>query len=125
MFELAGKKIAVVGVSRDPSKYGHKVFQDLIKKGYDVYGVNPKQEPVLGRRIYPSLSQLPEKPDIVITVVPPAVTEKIVEECASLGIGLVWMQPGSESQEAIRKAELLGIRTIHDACIMLTTDKRK
>ena len=77
---------AVVGVSRNPAKYGHQAYKDLKEAGYVVYAVNPNIDEVLGDRCYPSLSELPEKPDVVDTVVPPSVTEKTVEECKELGI---------------------------------------
>ena len=110
--------VAVVGVSGDASKYGHKIFRDLLKAGYPVRGVNPKGGFVLGSSLYKSLAEIEKKPDLVITVVPPAVTEKVVEECGKLGIKTVWMQPGSESPAAVAKAAVYGIKTI-SACFMV------
>ncbi len=112
------KLIAVVGVSEDASKYGHRIFRDLLNAGYPVRGVNPKGGFVLGSQIYGSVSELEKKPDLVITVVPPQATEKIVEECNRLGIKHIWMQPGSESQKAVDKAREYGIRTTL-ACFMV------
>lgn len=112
------KLIAVVGVSDDASKYGHRIFRDLLNSGYSVKGVNPKGGFVLGNGIYKSLSEIEQRPDLVITVVPPAVTEKVVEECNALGIKAVWMQPGSDSDEAVKKAADYGIKTTQ-ACFMV------
>lgn len=112
------KHIAVVGVSADPQKYGHKIYRDCIEAGYDVTGINPKGGELLGRKIIPRLSDLTFIPDIVITVVPPDVTESIVEECNILGVKKIWMQPGSESPAAIQKAIEYGITTTHDQCFM-------
>ncbi|OGR62397.1 MAG: hypothetical protein A2X31_01660 [Elusimicrobia bacterium GWB2_63_22] len=112
------KLIAVVGVSDDASKYGHKIFRDLLKAGYPVKGVNPKGGFVLGNNIYKSLSEIEARPDLVITVVHPGVTEGVVEECNALGIKTVWMQPGSESEAALAKARTYGIKTI-SACFMV------
>ena len=110
---------AVVGVSQNPAKYGHQVYNDLKEGGYVVYAVNPNINEVLGERCYHSLSELPEKPDVVDIVVPPTVTEKIVKECKELGIEKVWMQPGSESEHAIRFCEENGINVVHDVCVMV------
>jgi len=112
------KLIAVVGVSDDASKYGHKIFRDLLKAGYPVKGVNPKGGFVLGNNIYKSLADIETRPDLVISVVPPAVTEKIAEECNKLGIKTLWMQPGSESPAAVEKAGTYGIKTV-TACFMV------
>ncbi len=117
------KTIAIVGVSEDERKFGFKVFKDLLKKGQRVYGVNPNANIVHGQKTYSRIQDLPEIPDLVITVVPSRITEKIVDECISLGIKEIWMQPGSESEKAIEKAESNGISVIHDACIMIETSK--
>lgn len=110
---------AVVGVSTNPEKYGHQVYKDLKEAGYVVYAINPHIDEVLGDRCYHSLSELPEKPDVVDTVVPPEVTEEIVKECKELGIKRVWMQPGSESENAIRFCEENDINVVHDVCVMV------
>ena len=110
---------AVIGVSRNPAKYGHQVYKDLKEAGYVVYAVNPTLDEVLGDRCYHSLSELPQMPDVVDTVVPPAVTEKVVEECKELGIERVWMQPGSESERALNFCMRNGINVVHDVCVMV------
>ncbi|MCX7766580.1 MAG: CoA-binding protein, partial [Candidatus Sumerlaeia bacterium] len=109
------KNIAVVGVSANPVKYGHKIFRDLIKAEFRVTGVNPGNGEVLNRKIYKTLKEIEPLPDLVITVVPPEITEKIVEECIELGIKEIWMQPGSESKRAIETAEQNGISVTHNA----------
>ena len=110
---------AVVGVSKNPKKYGHQVYKDLKEAGYAVYPVNPNIDEVLGDRCYHSLGELPEKPDVVDTVVPSEVTEKIVEECKALGIDKIWMQPGSESEQAIAFCNRNNIKVVHDVCVMV------
>jgi len=112
------KVIAIVGVSNDPDKYGFKIFNGLLNAGINATGVNPKGSIILGRKVYKSLKTLIELPELVITVTPPEVTEKIVDECHELGIRQIWMQPGSESKTAIEKAKEYGIMETHDACIM-------
>jgi len=110
---------AVVGASLNPEKYGHQIFRDLRAAGYIVCGVNPGGGEIEGQRLYPSLASLPEKPAVVDIVVPPKVTEEIVRQCAELGLGRVWMQPGSESEEAIRFCQEKGIEVVHGACAMI------
>lgn len=119
IFLNRGNVFAVVGVSRNPGKYGHKVYRDLREGGYKVYPVNPGEEEVLGDKCYPSLKDLPEKPDVVDIVVNPEVTEKVVKECRKLGVRKVWMQPGSESNRAIEFCRQAGIEVLHGVCIMI------
>ena len=111
---------AVVGASRNPEKYGHKVFRDLLEAGYEVYPVNPRADEVLGQKCYPDLRSLPKRPDVVVFVVPPRITEALAQQCVELGVKFVWMQPGAESEEAIRALEEAGITVFHNICIMIT-----
>ncbi|MCD6126772.1 MAG: CoA-binding protein [Methanomicrobia archaeon] len=112
-------KIAVIGVSNNHEKWGYKVYRSLKNSGFKVYPVNPKHEKIDSDRCYPDLRSIPEKIDEVITVVPPEITENVVKRCKELGIGKVWMQPGSESEDAIRFCEENGINVIHDACFVV------
>lgn len=112
-------KYAVIGVSKNPEKYGHKVFKDLLGAGWDVYPVNPKESEILGQKVYPKLSNIEKEVDVVIFVVPPQVTLEVLNEVKELGIKNVWLQPGSESNEAIEYCKSNEINCIHDACIMI------
>ncbi len=119
MKNLHTKEIAVVGVSSRLEKMGTKIFLDLLKHGLNVQGTNPSGGEVLGKKLYKSLRDLPRVPDIVITVVPPLVTERIVDECRQMGVREIWMQPGSESGAAIQKARTYGMTVNHDSCFMV------
>ena len=116
---------AVVGASRDPSKYGHQIYKDLRAAGYKVYPVNPNADEILGDKCYPSLESLPEKPQVVDLVVPPKVTNQIVKICKKLGIRKVWMQPGSESETALNFCKENSIEVVHGACVMVERRSRK
>ncbi len=111
--------VAIVGVSADASKYGHKIFRDMLKGGYNVKGVNPKGGFVLGHNLYRNLGEIEKKPDVVIMVVPPAAAEQVMEDCNKLGIKEVWLQPGSESEAALEKAKTYGIKAVA-ACFMVS-----
>ena len=115
---------AVVGASRDRQKYGYQVYRDLKNAGYKVYPVNPNAEEILGDRCYPSLKNLPVNPDVVDVVVPPRVTERIVKTCKKLGITKVWMQPGSESETAVKFCDDNGIDAVHGVCVMIERRSR-
>ena len=123
--EFLNKKniFAVVGVSKDPKKYGNKVYFDLKKAGYKVYAINPRIDMIQGNKCYVSLSDLPELPDVVEMVVPPKITENIVKDISKLGIKKIWMQPGSESKKAISFCENHDILVLHDVCVMVERNK--
>ncbi|MFA5304200.1 MAG: CoA-binding protein [Candidatus Omnitrophota bacterium] len=111
--------MAVVGVSHKENKFGFRIFNDLVQNGFNVVGINPTDGEISGRKIYRSLKEINTKIDLVITVVPARVTERIVDECNELGIKEIWMQPGSESSIAIEKAKNYGIEVTSNACFMV------
>jgi len=112
------KNIAVVGVSHDPDKFGQRIFRDLLKEDYAVFGVNLKGGNILGQEIYPCLEEVPEKIDTVITVVPPEESINVIAECRLLGIKEIWFQPGSESIEVINLARSYRMK-FHTRCFMV------
>jgi len=111
--------IAVVGATVNPEKWGYKIYKTLSGVFPRVYAVNPRYKEILGDKCYPGLKSLPERPDTVITVVPPRVTEGVVKACRELGIRKVWMQPGSESREAIGFCDKNGIGCMSNACFVV------
>lgn len=117
MLEL--KTWAVVGATDNKEKFGYKIFKVMLEAGIDVYPINTGIAEVLGRKCFPTLKELPVKPDAVDVVVPPRIGEKIMHECAELGIQNVWLQPGNDAKQVIEVAQGLGLTVVHDACIMV------
>jgi len=115
---LAQKKFAVAGSFKDESKYAYKILKDLKLKGYEVYPVNPSLKEVDGSKCYKTVLDIPFVVDVVDLVTPPTVSEKIVEQCFEECIKRVWMQPGAESEEAIKYCRGNNIEVVYNACIM-------
>lgn len=116
---IAQKRFAVVGATDNPEKYGHQIFVNLRKRGYEVYPVNPRLEEIEGVKCYATLTELPVKVDVVDFVVPPWATETILEECVTLGLSRIWLQPGSESEAAIGYCRENNLKVVHDVCVMM------
>ena len=116
---LKQKKFAVVGSFRNESKFAYKILIDLMKKGHEVFPVNPHMSEVDGKTCYETISDIPYSVDVVNIVTPPAVTEDILKECLRKGIKRVWLQPGAESKGAITFCKQNGIDVIHGLCVML------
>jgi predicted CoA-binding protein len=123
---LDQKRFAVTGVSRSPEKYGHIVYQKLKAAGYTVYAINPNTDAIGEDPCYPSLDNVPEPIDCLVTVTPPAITEKSVQDAGHLRIPFVWMQPGSESTPAYNLARGLSMQIVSGGpCIMVSVAKRQ
>jgi acetate---CoA ligase (ADP-forming) len=63
---LHPRSIAILGASERPS-IGRALMESATRLGYDgaLYPINPKYAEILGQRCYPSMSALPERPDVV------------------------------------------------------------
>ncbi len=117
--------IAVVGATINKEKWGYKVYKALKRAFPVVYAVNPKYKEIEKDKCYPGLKSLPEKPDVVITVVPPKITGTVVKVCRELGISKVWMQPGSESKKAVGFCKKNMIEVVYNACFVVDGLKTK
>lgn len=118
---LAGDVFAVVGASRDRTKYGNKVLRAYLQAGKKVFPINPRETEIEGLACYPDLASLPEAIHGVSVVTPPAVTEKLIPQVAAMGIKHIWLQPGSESAAAMERAEALGLNVIGGGpCVLVT-----
>ena len=117
---MAQKRFAIVGATDDTNKYGHEIFKNLKRRGYEVYPVNPRLKELEGTKCYPSLSDIPVKVDVVDFVVPPEITQEILKECKRLGFERIWLQPGSESEAAITYCLDNNLKVVHSVCVMLS-----
>ena len=117
---LAGEVFAVAGASTDREKYGNKVLRAYLQKGLVVWPVHPKEQEIEGVSCSPDLASWPEPVHGLSIVTPPAVTEKLVEAAAELGIKRLWIQPGAESNAAISRAQDLGLSVIAGGpCVLI------
>jgi predicted CoA-binding protein len=112
-------RIAVVGASNNPAKYGNIIVKNLTAHGYQVFPVNLREATIAGLPAYHSLAELPEPVDIVNVVTPPAVTRRILADARQAGLGLVWLQDGSFDQGTLDDASAAPFKTVYDACIMV------
>lgn len=117
---LAAGPFAVVGASKDRDKYGNKVLRAYLQAGLRVFCVHPREPEIEGQKCYPSLASLPEKPTGVSIITPPKITDQVVRDAIAVGAKAVWMQPGAESEVAIREAGAAGLRVIaHGPCLLV------
>lgn len=117
---LAGDTFAVAGASNVRSKYGNMVLRCYQQAGRTVYAVNPRETEVEGAPCVKDLASLPEPVHGLSIITPPKITEQLVEDAARAGIRHIWMQPGAESDEAIERAEELGMSVIAGGpCILV------
>lgn len=111
------RTIAVVGASRDPSKPGHSVPDQLRQAGFRVIPVNPNATGCLfGEPVRASLLDVDEPIDLVNVFRPAADAPEIARQAVAVGAGALWLQSDIVSVEARRIAEAAGIDYVEDRC---------
>ncbi|MCA6213782.1 CoA-binding protein [Thermococcus bergensis] len=119
------KKIALVGASKNPAKYGNIILKDLLSKGFEVLPVNPNYDEIEGVKCYKSIKELPRDVDVIVFVVPPKVGLQVAKEAVEVGFKKLWFQPGAESEEIREFLERLGAEYSFEKCIMVETSDKK
>lgn len=114
----SAKTIAVVGLSDNPLRTSYGVSEYMQSRGYRIIPVNPAIAESLGKKAYASLSEVPEKIDIVNIFRRSEFVPEIVEEAIQLKVPAIWMQEGVVHQAAAEKARLAGIFVVMDRCIL-------
>ncbi len=121
----SARTVASVGLSSNPEKDSYKVALYLKEQGYKVLPVNPTAAEILGEKAYASLSDIPEKVDVVQVFRKPEDVPPVVEEAIKIGAKAVWMQEGIVNYEAAQKAEEAGLQVVMDACMRATHQRLK
>jgi predicted CoA-binding protein len=111
------KRIAVVGISDDPTRPSHFVASFMEAHGYTIIPVNPKLTEWEGKKCYPDLLSIPMKVDIVDIFRRSEAVPPIVDEAIAIKAKVVWMQEGIVNEEAAAKAKKAGIEVVMDKCM--------
>ena len=116
---IAAEPIAMVGVSRNPKKFGFTAFRELKEKGMNIIPVNPHAELIHGVKTYPNLKSLPDSVKGLIIMTQKSQTAGLVRDAKEKGIKQIWIQQMSESKDAFKELEGSGINYISGQCILM------
>ena len=114
---LDGKRIAVVGLSDDPSRPSYDVARYLRSAGKEILPVNPNHKTVMGLTCYPSLAAVPGPIDVVDVFRRPEHCADVVRDAVEAGAKGVWLQSGIRNDEARAIARKAGIDFVQDRCL--------
>ncbi|MFZ5814482.1 MAG: CoA-binding protein [Bacillota bacterium] len=116
---LSQRRIAVVGVSRDPRQLANLLFRALREQGCEAIPVNPRAAELEGAPAYPSVQQIPGPVDGAIVMLPPAARRAAVLDLIGAGVPRIWFQsptgPGVDADLAALAAES-GARVLNGGC---------
>ncbi len=120
---LEQKVWAVVGATPNTEKFGNKIYNTLKQNGYKVVGINPRYEKLDGDTLYPTLAEAMEKENIKIdcvsVVVPPSISDKVLENADKLNIPYIWFQPHTYDNEWIENVKVNNIKMVYNHCVLV------
>ena len=108
--------VAVVGMSREPSKAAHSVPAGLKVAGFRVVPVNPEAKEILGEPAFPTLAAIPFPVELVLVFRPASFAPEIARQAVAIGAKALWLQQGIFSSEARRIAKEGGLQYVEDRC---------
>ena len=112
------KTVAIVGASADLSKFGNIAVRAFVRQGWRVFPVNPKEAQIENLPAFKSISEVPERPNLISVYLPPPVVLKVLPDIAARGCDEFWLNPGTESPEVLTAAEKLGLNVIQACSIV-------
>jgi hypothetical protein len=116
---IDSQPIAMVGVSRNPKKFGYTAFKELKEKGMKIIPVNPEADQIMGEKSYPNVKALPSEVNGIIILTKKEKTAAIVREAKEKGINHIWIQQMADSKEALNELNGSGINFITGECILM------
>jgi predicted CoA-binding protein len=116
---IQAKRVAVVGVSRDPKKFGSIAATELKQRGYQVFLVHPEAKEIGGDPCYASLAALKGQVDSVLICVSSQYAGAVLRDAAAAGIQRIWLQNGAESPEVLALAKELGMDPVCKKCVLM------
>ncbi|MBN2964631.1 CoA-binding protein [Sulfurospirillum sp. T05] len=109
--------IAIVGLSPDTSKPSHRVAAYLQKEGFRIIPIYPKEEVILGEKVYRSLTEVDIPIDMVDMFRKPEVADALVEQIKDRKeVKCLWLQLGISNDSAAQKASQMGLTVVQDRC---------
>ena len=123
------RSVAVIGVSPKPDNLGRNIVGNLVEYGFEgvVYAVGPSGGMIETRRIYPTVSDIPDEIDLAVIMTPARTVPGILEQCGKKGVQWAIIETagfrefGEEGkileEKMVAVAEEYGIRFVGPNCI--------
>ena len=111
------KTIAIIGLSPNETKDSNKVGRYLQSVGYKIIPIYPKEDFILGEKVYRSLSEVPDRVDMVDMFRKPSVADSLLEEVLKRDdVKVFWLQLGIVNNEACERAKEAGLKVVQNRC---------
>ena len=119
------KKIAMVGVSNDPTKASTIVMKYMQKYGFKVFPVNPKSkgQKILGEEVFEKITDIKDQVEIIDVFRPSTEALDIARDTIKIGAKVLWLQLGIKNEEAKKLVQSKNIEYIENKCTKMEYQK--
>ena len=116
------RRVAIIGVSRDPKHFSQAVAREFVAQGYDVAVVNPAEETIGSFQSFPRISDVNPTVDAALILTPPAITAPVLAEVIAANVGNIWIYrrmnvPGADG--VIAACEGANVNVIQGECPLM------
>jgi len=113
------KTIAVVGLSPKEYRTSHIVAKYLKEHNYKIIPVYPREDEILGEKVYRELTDIKEKIDVVLIFRRSEEVFEVVKQAIKINPKYIWMQLGIENKEAEEFARKNGVEVVSNRCMKI------
>ena len=113
------RRIAVVGLSPKAHRDSHGVARYMQQCGYEIVPVYPREETILGERVYRRVQDIPGGVDLVDVFRRPDGIPEVVDDALAANAPALWFQLGCIHDDAARRASDAGLAVVMDLCLMV------
>ncbi len=113
------RRVAVVGLSPKPHRDSHRVARYLLDRGYEVVPVYPREEQILGQRVFRRVQDIPRPVDLVDVFRRSGDLPEVIEDALAARAGALWLQLDCVDEEGARRARAAGMAVVMDRCLMV------
>ncbi len=113
------RRIAVVGLSPKPHRASHGVARYLLERGYEIVPVYPREDQILGQRVYRRVQDVPGTVDLVDVFRRSEELPEAIDDVLAARAGALWLQIGCIDETGARRARDAGLTVVMDRCLMV------
>jgi len=113
------RRIAVVGLSPKPHRDSHRVARYLLDRGYEIVPVYPREEGILGQKVFRRVQDVPGTVDLVDVFRRREELPETIDDALASGAGGLWLQLDCIDEEGARRAHEAGLSVVMDRCLMV------
>jgi predicted CoA-binding protein len=113
------RRIAVVGLSPKPHRDSHRVARYLLERGYEIVPVYPREEEILGRRVFRRVQDIDLPVDLVDVFRRSSQLPAVIDDALAARAGALWLQLGCIDEPGALRARAAGATVVMDRCLMV------